>query len=200
MINSEAKKIEDEVLWTNIQQNSLSAFEQLYDRFFKPLFNYGRKVSNSSSTVEDAIHDLFLDVWRYRENLSKTTSVKFYLYRSLRRRIVKNQTEDFDSANFDFQVDELLHRKDFSIEEDIIEKEKSKERSVRLTKHLSNLSPRQYECLVLKFYDELSYPEIAVMLNVNEQSARNLVQRALEQLRLLSKIVTTIMFFVVTLF
>lgn len=199
MVNSEAK-IEDEVLWINIQQGSLPAFEQIYNRFFKQLYNYGRKVSNCNTSVEDAIHDLFLDVWRYRENLSKTTSVQFYLYRALRRRIVKNQTDDFDSANFDFQVEELLQKKVFSVEEDMIENEKSNERSIKLKKHLSNLSPRQYECLILKFYDELSYPEVAVLLNVNEQSARNLVQRALEQLRLLSKIVASIIFFIAILF
>ncbi len=185
----------DDVIWLNIQRGNQDAFEVLYNRFFKSLYNYGRKVCSNKIIVEDAIHDLFLDLWRYRANLSSTTSIQFYLYRALRRRIVKNENKDIESSLFDFQLDDLLISKSFSHEESMIEKEQTHEQNTKLKKHLNNLSPRQYESLILRFYDELSYEEIGALLEVNEQSARNLVQRGLEQLRYFSKISTSFIFF-----
>ena len=188
-------KAEDESIWLNIQRGNQSAFEALYNRYFKSLYNYGRKVCSNKTIVEDAIHDLFLDLWRYRANLASTTSVRFYLYRALRRRIVKNENKDINSSLFDFQLDDLLPKNTYSHEDNMIELERSNEQITKLKKHLHNLSPRQYESLILRFYDELSYEEISTLLGVNEQSARNLVQRGLEQLRYYSRTISSFLFF-----
>jgi RNA polymerase sigma factor (sigma-70 family) len=184
--------LDDEALWNKIREENLEAFEVVYNRFFKHLYNYGRKICSSPVTVEDAIHDLFLDLWKYRLTISSTTSVKFYLYRALRRKIVKNDKKDSDTSVFEFDIDELLSRKTLSHEDDLIETEIHDQRVIRLKKHLNNLPPRQYEALVLKFYDDLSYPQIAELLGINEQSARNLVQRGLEQLRSFTQIFISI--------
>ncbi len=67
---------EDEVIWLNIQKGNQAALEALYNRFFKSLYNYGRKVCSNKTIVEDAIHDLFLDLWRYPASLASTTPIK----------------------------------------------------------------------------------------------------------------------------
>jgi RNA polymerase sigma factor (sigma-70 family) len=187
-MSTQYEKLDDETLWNKIREENLEAFEVIYSRFFKHLYNYGRKICSNPITVEDAVHDMFLDLWKYRLSISPTTSVKFYLYRALRRKIVKNDKKDLDTSLFDFNLDDLLSRRTLSHEDDLIEIETTDQRVVRLKKHLNDLPPRQYEALVLKFYDDLSYPEIAELLAINEQSARNLVQRGLEQLRSFTKI------------
>jgi RNA polymerase sigma factor (sigma-70 family) len=192
-----SEQTDDKVIWLNVKRGNQSAFEALYNRFFKHLYNYGQKVCGNKTVVEDAIHDLFLDLWRYRANLADTTSIRFYLYRALRRRIIKNENKDIQSAVFDFQLDDLLLKKTISHEENLIEVERNNEQYTKLKKQLDNLSPRQYESLVLRFYDELSYEEIGSLLEVNEQSARNLVQRGLEQLRYFSKLTGTLILFLI---
>lgn len=176
--------------WNFLRQGNADALEWLYTRYFKLLYNYGRKISTESKSVEDAIHDLFLDLWRYRENLSPTTSVRFYLYRSLRRRLVRNNSgRDFVIENT--RPSESLLERVPCEEEQIIEKETQDHRVSRLGKLLNDLSPRQYEAMTLRFYDELSFEEIGVILDVNEQSARNLVQRGLAQLKEYAKLLLT---------
>jgi RNA polymerase sigma-70 factor (ECF subfamily) len=69
-----------------------------------------------------------------------------------------------------------------------VEKEGSDQQLERLKRYLNNLSPRQYEAIVLRFYDEMSYADIAAVMEVNEQSVRNLVQRGLEHLRQYSRL------------
>jgi RNA polymerase sigma factor (sigma-70 family) len=186
-----SKSIEDIEIqtWDGLRKGNPHSLEWLYSRYFKLLYNYGRKISLESKSVEDAIHDLFVDLWRFRENLSPTTSVRFYLYRSLRRRLVRNNS----GKGFDLNagLSESLLESVPCQEEGIIEKETENHRVTHLRKLLHDLSPRQYEAMTLRFYDELTFEEIGVILNVNEQSARNLVQRGLSQLKQYSKLLLT---------
>jgi RNA polymerase sigma-70 factor (ECF subfamily) len=183
MLNQNHNASEDIQWWEAMCKGDENAFAKLYQSYFKLLYNYGRKICSDSARVEDCIHDLFVDLWRYRSTLSSTTSVRFYLYRSLRRKIVKEKDEVlklYDDATF---IQEVINLSSHSAEHDIIQTESRDHKTAQLRKLLNDLSPRQYEALVLYFYDEFSYDEIAAILSINEQSARNLVQRGLLQLR-----------------
>jgi RNA polymerase sigma factor (sigma-70 family) len=174
--------------WNKLRKDNASSLAWLYNRYFKLLYNYGRKTGAEQKSVEDAIHDLFVDLWRFRKGLSPTTSVRFYLYRSLRRRLVRNNNEKkYFIENHARIIEDLLQTVP-SEEQDIINTEIQHHRVSYLKKLLDNLSPRQYEAMILKFYDELSFEEIGAILDVNEQSARNLVQRGLTQLKEYSKL------------
>ena len=176
------------VYWNRLRESDARALEWLYNRYFKLLYNYGRRISSDEKALEDGIHDLFVDLWRFRQNLSPTTSVRFYLYRALRRRIVRNENGKDRFVDDAFIQEGLLHSVP-CLEHDIIEKESQDHRVAHLKKLLNDLSPRQYEAMVLRFYDEMSFEEIGGILNVNEQSARNLVQRGLTQLKQYSKLI-----------
>jgi len=177
--------------WDDLRNGDPAALSWLYKRYFKVLYNYGKKFNAEDQALEDAIHDLFVDLWRFRENLSATTSVRFYLYRSLRRRIVRNDNGR-DLFVSDGEISESLLRSVPSFEYETIEKEGTDRRVNHLKKLLNDLSPRQYEAMILRFYDEMSFEEIGGILNVNEQSARNLVQRGVTQLRQYSKLILTL--------
>jgi RNA polymerase sigma-70 factor (ECF subfamily) len=170
-------------LWEALRQSDQQAFAALYDRYFKLLYNYGRKIGGVNAVLEDAIHDLFVDLWRFREKLSPTTSVRFYLYRSLRRKLLRNESRKAFFTLDDFVIEDVWLTPTPSSEQKLIDEESGHQRIHRLRKLLNDLSPRQYEAMVLRFYDEMDFEEIAAVLNVNEQSARNLVQRGLTQLR-----------------
>ncbi|GJM64478.1 hypothetical protein PEDI_50300 [Persicobacter diffluens] len=141
--------------------------------------------------VEDAIHDLFLDLWKYKEKLSDTTSVQFYLFRSLRRKIVKNDQLADRKKIFDYDLSLDQAFESLNVQEKIIADESRDEHIQSLKSEMNGLSARQYEALILKFYNNFSYEEIAQVMEVNEQSARNLVTRGLDKLKtVMVKVVT----------
>lgn len=192
---TERKLSEDLADWEAMLMGERKAFSRLYERYFQVLYNYGRKICHDGAQVEDSIHDLFVDLWRYKSNLASTSSVKFYLYRSLRRRIVKDQNQLTWFSNDIHLIQDALQLEIPSIENDIIESESKNQRINQLKRSLNDLAPRQYEALVLFYYDEFSYQEIASLLDVNEQSARNLVQRGLLRLRQYLKYIVSLFFF-----
>jgi len=177
--------LNDFTLWKGIQRGDKPSFDCLYGMYVNQLFRYGMRICSSSAVVEDAIHDVFLDLWLYRNTLSDTTSVKFYLFGAFRRRIIKNETKEISTSifNFEHQDDEQLIRKTLSQEDIIIHADIDDEKINLVKRHLNNLSPRNYEALVLRFYENFDYAQIGEILHINDQSARNLIQRALEQLR-----------------
>lgn len=191
----EGQFFDEAAQWRGLIRGDKAAFQSIYQEYFKVLYSYGVKVCHNQEQVEDAIHDLFLDLWRYRENLAFTTSIRFYLFRALRRKIVKNETRDIAASIFDVEAGEFNFPGVGSFEDMIVQGEFEDERTKKLKRNLNNLSPRQYEALVLRFYGEFSYDEIASLLDMNEQSARNLVQRALEQLRNLARILSSMVLF-----
>ena len=188
-----SKGIEDIELrfWDGLRKGHADSFEWIYNRYFKLLYNYGRKIAADEKSLEDGIHDLFVDLWRFHNNLSQTTSVRFYLYRALRRRLVRNDNHLKRALSQTDTMPDYLHPYVACEEQFIIEKEIQLSRVSHLKKLLGDLSPRQYEAMVLRFYDELSFEQIGGILNVNEQSARNLVQRGLSQLKNFSKFLLT---------
>lgn len=173
----------DEEVWTGLIQGKRESLRILYDRYFETLYSYGLKMSGSISAAEDAIHELFLDIWKYREGLSSTSSIKFYLFRALRRKIYKTKINDDRSLKFDPKAVIFDDVVEDSVERSLIDEELHSETIARFQASLKELPDRQQESILLRFYGDLSYGEIADVLEVNEQSARNLVNRGLHYLR-----------------
>lgn len=170
-------------IWDLMRKGNREALEHIYRLYVKNLYNYGRKICEDKEVVEDAIHDLFVDLWRYRKNISAITSVRYYLYLSLRRKIIKTENKRSLSVSGPVNWEEISNLMTPPADYTLVNRETLDERTRRLKKYLGNLSPRQYEAIVLRFYDDFSYEEIGTLMNLNTQSARNLVQRGLSQLR-----------------
>ena len=64
-------------LWNAFRQGDKAAFQQIYGLFSHDLLNYGYRVTNDRLLIEDAIHDLFIELWQSRSNLMETDSIKF---------------------------------------------------------------------------------------------------------------------------
>ena len=172
-------------MWKAFKQGDSDAFTMLYQKHVRVLYSYGKKLTADEDTVEDAIQDLFIDLWQSREKLADVESPKFYLFRALRRRLHKSQVSQYQLQSWD-DADDRIHPVSLPMEYEIIEAEISQKQKNELNAWLKNLPVRQYEVLMLKFYQDFSYEEIALILTINEQSVRNLLQRAVLKLRQLT--------------
>ncbi len=78
------------LLWDKFLQGDACAFGELMHRHYRDLFNYGTRFTKDKELVKDCIQDLFLSLWKNRLTLSRTEFVKYYLLKSLRRKLSKN--------------------------------------------------------------------------------------------------------------
>lgn len=171
----------DTLLWNDLIKGNEDAFRIIYNNHVQPLFRYGCHFTTDEALIEDCIHDVFLDLSKYRSNLSRTDNIKLYLFKSLKRKIFRSIMKGgifgvMDPENLPFYYS-------VSYEDEIVENELQQKKYEKLNEALSTLSPRQKEAIYLKFVSGLSYEELGKVMQLNYQSARNLVFRGLEKLR-----------------
>src|SRR5690606_39290125 len=78
--------VSDVDLWNKFRKGDRHAFALIYKIHIAELLSYGYRVTSNQQLIKDSIQDLFLHIWLHRGNLSETTSIKYYLFRSLRDR------------------------------------------------------------------------------------------------------------------
>ncbi|MGM9507590.1 RNA polymerase sigma factor [Larkinella sp. GY13] len=169
----------DPILWNALKQGDRRAFAELYERYYRILYNYGYKLLPDAALVEDAIQDLFVDLWRIQQNLAEAESVKFYLFRSLRRKIHRlsekeNRFLSIDQATFPFQTDTTPEHQ-FSDGEQQLTRQ--------LAQALKQLPDRQLEVVTLRFYENFKTSEIAAIMGITDKSVRNTLHKAMIHLR-----------------
>lgn len=168
--------------WEALKAGDLTALQRLYNHHVGPLYRYGMTLIRDEDKVKDHIQDLFLSCWTNRTGMSVPASGKAYLMVSLRRRLFdkgpKSQLETIPLDDQDTDRDP-----DQDPEARWIHYEQETERDEKLQKAMSRLSDRQREIIHMKYFEQLDYDDIARVMDLNYQSARNLVTRALMALR-----------------
>ena len=74
----------DSELAVAISQGSNSAFERLFRVHYPAMCGFAARMVGARDIAEDLVQEVFLYVWRNRETWEVRTSVKQYLYASLR--------------------------------------------------------------------------------------------------------------------
>ncbi|MDJ1472979.1 sigma-70 family RNA polymerase sigma factor [Cytophagaceae bacterium DM2B3-1] len=190
----------DEQLWQKSKAGDRQAFSQIFLRYYKPLHTYGVSLYPDKELIRDCIQEIFLEMWLYRESVAEVDSVKFYVFRSFRRRVFK-RLETIRKNPF-LELNEISEQTSVHSFETLLIKEQSEEGQKNyLLKELSSLPKRQQEAIYLKFYQDLSYEKIAEMMSLNYQSVKNLVHNGVKSIRekLLQKDIFTILWLTGTL-
>ncbi len=174
---------EDYDLWKQLKNGERSALDALYHQYFKLLYNYGRHLVSDITLVEDCIQDLFVTIWASRKRLGNVNSPKHYLLSSFRRKLLKEagkrkklrQLEDFQQQ----QRFLIEHSAEF----DLIMQQADTEQKARLLAAMNALSDQQKEALFLKFYNNLSYQEVAAVMSAKTDTIYKIIARALKLLK-----------------
>ncbi|MCC8171667.1 MAG: sigma-70 family RNA polymerase sigma factor [Parabacteroides sp.] len=169
-------------LWNAFLRGETSAFAQVYRRFYPLLYSYGIRMGGNREQVADTIQDLFVKLILNCKHLQFTDNPKAYLLRAFRNKL-------FDSVQSLRPVEQVDGYKEFSpLAEEITgnlfakdDKDLINER--KLARSIASLPARQREILYLYYIKEFSHKEIALILDMNPQSCRNLLSRTLAHLR-----------------
>jgi len=162
-------------LWKQFIDGSQSAFEQIYYEHVNQLYDYGVRLSKDSQLAEDCIQDLFSDLWKKRDDLPQVAAVKSYLLVALKRRLYRKLA---NQQKISQATDDAPTRFDPYLDEQILE-----ETIIALKHAFENLSDKQKEVIYLRFYNQLSYGEIAGIMDVQVKAIYKLTARALQSLR-----------------
>ena len=177
------KFTEDSMLWQALKRSERAAYEILLKKYYTIVLNYGVRFYRDKEFVKDCVQDLFIEIWNRREYLADVVSVKSYLLQSIRKNIIRESSRlkwfreaDKISDDHDFDVE-------FDIETYLISREVENELLQKLRFELDKLTKRQREAIFLRFNQDLSYEEIAIIMDINYRSVVNLIHEAIKAIR-----------------
>lgn len=157
------------------------SFSILYNSHIDKLYSYGIHLGFQNETCKDAIQDVFFKLYASRENLTQVNNIAAYLFKSLKNRLIDIVRKDTKAHTVEL-IDQPFSI-DITILDNIIDAENAALLKSKVEELLKNLTAQQREAVYLRYMHELSYDEISELLNINPESARKLMFRAMRSLR-----------------
>ena len=170
-------------LWQEFRTGNQQAFDYIFEKYIRLLYSYGHKLTAKATLVEDCIQDLFVELWEKKHLLSSTNSIKYYLFKSLRRKLIRAlEKERHVLGQVAFQEDYPFDIT-FSHEAQLISNQITEAQYQGLTEALTTLSKRQKEVIYLRYFSNLSYEEVAAIMGLNLNSTYKIVSKAIHTLK-----------------
>jgi RNA polymerase sigma-70 factor (ECF subfamily) len=182
---STAQQMLDQEMIARIGRRDQSAFSAFYDRMSGPLYSLAMKMLGDPAEAQDALQDVFLQIWSrastYDPEQSSVFSWTVLLTRSRvidrlrargrRSRVVVASSEDTPTAD------------DASTVESAADTAEKKDEAARVRYVLNNLPAEQREAIELAFFEHLSHHEIAAQLGQPLGTVKARIRRGLLKLR-----------------
>ncbi len=166
-------------LWQQLRKGDKYAFTEIYQKNAPFLAAYGYKLTLNKEIVNDAIQDVFINLWQKRTQLPTVKNIKAYLLKSLRNRILRI----LETRNLNGNGEQPHQAIQDSYEHHLIQEELTEENLSKLYLGIQSLPTRQKEVINLRYYQNLTIEEIAGVLNINYQSVSNLLYRGIKTLK-----------------
>jgi RNA polymerase sigma-70 factor (ECF subfamily) len=168
------------MLFQRIASGDATAVALCLERYGNLVWSAARKWSRDSSEAEDAVQEIFVDLWQSAgrfnpEIASEPTFVMMIARRRLidRRRRAASRLENIDGSDHD--------RSDFSCDPAALAERG--EEAILAAKCLQDLRPEERNVLVLSIHDGLTHEEISQRVGMPLGSVKSNIRRGLSRLR-----------------
>ena len=179
-MNEESRNI----LWIKFKDGDNDALSKLYSEFAHELYSYGLKIANDDHLVKDCIQEVFIQLIEKRKTLQITPRIQFYLFKSLRNKIIEElRTKTKKRDIIEQLTDNKAGEYEQHAEQLMINSEEEKSIKKILSSSIAKLPNRQKEIIYLKYTEGFNYDEIAELLNIDKASARTLLYRSLKTIK-----------------
>jgi RNA polymerase sigma-70 factor, ECF subfamily len=174
----DAGQIGEETLVRGAMARDQKAFAALYDRFADRLYQYAYYRVSSATDAEDLTQQIFLQAWRAIDRYQPTGAPFLaWLFRIAHNVVISHYRRRRDEVYLDTEMP-VPDTRDGPGE--ILQMELDGE-EVRRT--ILRLKPDHQQVIILRFVEELGYPEVAAAMEKSESTVRVLQYRALREMR-----------------
>ncbi|HWV32895.1 MAG TPA: sigma-70 family RNA polymerase sigma factor [Dyadobacter sp.] len=178
---------EAQKLWNDYQSGDMYALANIMQGYYSDLFHWGLRLHGEREFVKDCIQDMFVNLWKMQQSggtvsTGVVSNVRSYLLVALKTRILRELSKKHVTHQ-SMLSDEYSFSVEFSSDLRLIDEEHEIYQVRKLEGVLNSLSGRQKELIYLRFYQSLSFEQIAEVMNLSRQSVYNLLQKSLGSLR-----------------
>jgi len=152
-------------------------FSRLYDNYIEKIYRFIYYKTHHCQTAEDLTSQTFMKAWKHisRFDMNKN-SFNSWIYKIARNTVIDHYRTQKRQQNIEDAWD-------LSIFDDTIENIDTKNKLEEVKKYIETLNSEHRDILILRLWQELSYKEIATILDKSEASCKMAFSRGLKKLR-----------------
>lgn len=158
-----------------LRKSDAAAAKELFTTFYPHLYRYARRITQQSEQAEDVVQETFLKLWNMRERLDPDRSLRALLFVMVRN-LAYNTKDRRRRSLEDVNARPATHA-------DPSEEIDTRILAIRLQGWIDALPDRRREAFHLSRFEDLTYEEIARIMNVSVRTVENHIRLALQDLR-----------------
>ncbi len=173
----------DKSLMALLRVGDQKGFQQLFSEYYSLLCVVAYDYVKDDFTSESIVGDVMLSIWKRRDQLEVTTSLRAYLVKAVRNR----------SIDYLRQADNVIIRSTdiasyggdatLTVNDHLMDNIICKELEVELDKAIKMLPNECRTVFCMSRFDDISYDEIAEKLDISVNTVKYHMKRALSNLR-----------------
>jgi len=181
--------LEDERLISGLQLGDEKAYERLIQRFQTPVYNLAWRLVNDPADASDVVQEVFLKVFRNIGHFRRDSSLRTWVYRIAvneshnRRRWLFRHRRGETGIEETFDDCDGREKPLMDLGETPFDFTMNREAQLLLEEGLAAINPVFRAALVLREVEDMSYEEIAEILEVSLGTVKSRIMRGREALR-----------------
>lgn len=168
----------DLALFEKIKNGDGKAFREIFERYYPPLCCFALQLLGEDEAAEEIVQNMFVKLWEKRGAISIDTSVRQYLFRSVKNYCINHIQHNKIKKLYAEKAAELarqeINSSDYYLEIGLAEK---------IEACVESLPEKRQEIFRLSREDGLKYKEIADRLNISVKTVETQMGFALKTLR-----------------
>jgi len=173
------RSLEDKVLLSFVKKGKMEAFRELYGRYWESLYVHAKTMTSCDDTAKDIVQEIFVELWDKREGLNIQLSLKAYLYKVTRNKVlntyVRHQVHEkyIHSLVQYFEAGE--NQTDYLLRENLVRE--------RITEEVAALPSKMRQIFEMSRNEHKTYKEIAEELDISDKTVKKQISNALKILK-----------------
>jgi RNA polymerase sigma-70 factor (ECF subfamily) len=169
---------EDRELYLKLREGDEKAFQVLFRKYYQAMCHFANQFLTDREVAEEIVQEMFVKIWEKRQVLNIETSVKHYLFRSVRNHCLNQIQHEKIKKQYAQKVKESaileVNPDDYFLEIDLVK---------RIEKSINSLPPKRREIFRLSREQGMKYKEIAETLDISVKTVEAQMGLALKYLR-----------------
>ncbi|HEY1063394.1 MAG TPA: RNA polymerase sigma-70 factor [Daejeonella sp.] len=159
-----------------LKSDNESAFTEIYNRYWKPLFDTAYSIIQDEDSSKDIVQNVFISLWQ-RRKVSDIQSLKPYLQQAARFLVLKAIRANQTDLRFYERVKEITS--EILNDDPLI----FKEQQLLIQNLLNSLPESCRETFRLSREEGYTYKQIASHLNISEKAVEKRMSKSLKHMR-----------------
>lgn len=170
----------DQQLLARLREGDHAAFTEIYNRYWSVLYLHARHMLGEPDLARDVIQEVFIGIWNKGGELELQTSLKAYLYKSVRNTILNMVRREKVQMGYMEELSHIYKEGTYDTEEQL----RFNELSRLIEGEVQLMPPKMRVVFEMSRKEYLSHAEIASKLSISDSTVKKQVNKALRILRL----------------